>query len=409
MSKKKNKRGNGEGSVYYSEKMEKWIAQATVGTNPKTGRPKRKSFYGKTRKEAVDKMQKVLTEVREGTYSEPTNTTVESWLNQWLEGRKPHVAYNTYIAYYRVITCHINPQFGKMKLKDLKTRDIQTFINEKFENGRRDGKGGLSPRMVKYINQTLRKALNQAIKERLIKFNPTDGLELPKNRKPEMQTLSKEEIAKLLKAAEGTQNYNAYILALGTGMRRGEILGLKWQDIDFEEKTINVRRQLTNTENGTCHDLPLKTEKAKRTIFISDEVIAALERQRQRIKDNKKMLWSEYEDNNLVFCKDNGEPLVPRVFLEHFEKDLKQAGVKHIRFHDLRHTFATLSLERDVPLKTVSDILGHSTIAITGDIYSHVTDKMKMEASETMESILGESKKSDGKDKSSPKGAPHTF
>lgn len=242
--------------------------------------------------------------------------------------------------------------------------------------------------MVKNIYQTLRKALNQAITERLIKFNPTDGIELPKNRKQEMQTLSQEEIAKLLNVSEGTQNYNAYILALGTGMRRGEILGLKWQDVDLKEKSIKVRRQLTNTEEGVNHDLLLKTEKANRTIFLSDDVVAALKRQKKRQNEHK--LSQCYNDLDLVFCKDNGEPLVPRVFLEHFEKHLKEAGVKHIRFHDLRHTFATLSLEKGVPLKTVSEVLGHSTIAITGDTYSHVTDKMRMKAADTMSEILGE-------------------
>ena len=385
----KKKRGNGEGSVYKDSKNNRWVAQATVGINP-DGKAKRKSFYGKNRKEAVEKMQTALSEVREGTYSEPTKETVEAWLNKWIEGRKPHITYNTYIAYYRVINCHINPAIGKVKLKDLKARDIQSLINEKFENGRRDGKGGLSPRMVKYINQTLRTALEQAIKERIIKFNPTDGVELPKSRTEEMQTLSRQEIGKLLKAAEGTQNYNAYMLALGTGLRRGEVLGLQWKDIDFKEKSLTVRRQLTSTENGVKHDLPLKTEKAKRTIFLSDEVIEALKNQKKQQNEHRLLLGEDYQDHDLVFCKADGSPISPRVFLEHFEKHLKDAEVKHIRFHDLRHTFATLSLESGVELKTVSEMLGHSTISITGDIYSHVTDKMRMKAADTMSGILQE-------------------
>ena len=223
---KKKERGNGEGSVYQRPDG-RWVAMITTGINPATGKPKRKAFYGKTRPEVVKKMNEALVDLEKGTYIEPATITLEKWLNDWLEGRKPHLAENTFNDYEKFIRVHINPTLGKVKLKNLKTREIQKLLNDKFQNGRADGKGGLSPRSVKYIYQTLNASLRQAVKERVIPFNPAEHCELPRQQKKEMRVFTMDELARFLKTAqEISPHFTAFYLDIGSGLRRGELLGL---------------------------------------------------------------------------------------------------------------------------------------------------------------------------------------
>lgn len=377
------RRGNGEGSIY-KRKDGSWMASISAGIDPATGKTKRKTFYGKTRKEAAEKMNKTLHEIKTGSYIELATVTLEQWLTDWLNGRKPHIAESSWNAYDTMIRVHIIPALGKVKLKDLKTRDIQNLLNDKFENGRSDGKGGLSPRSVKYIYQTLNSALRQAVRERLLSYNVTEAAELPKQEAKEMTTLSTEDLTKFLEAAKESPQYTAFLLEFYTGLRRGELLGLRWKDIDFKKGTLTVRQQLVKGKKIK----DTKTSKSKRTITLYKDALEALKTHKKKQNEIKLMLGPNYQDNDLVFCTQEGKPLDPDNFTKQFQRLLKKAGIPKTRFHDTRHTFATLSLEAGVPLKTVQEILGHSTISITGDIYSHVTPKMHEEAANKMGGVL---------------------
>lgn len=391
----KKRRGRGEGSIYWDEKKKLWVAQATVGINPKTGKPKRKTFYGKTRKEVANELTKTLNKVQSGTYVEPTLLMVEQWLNDWLEGRKPHIEESSWVSYEVMVRCHINPTLGKVKLKDLRTRDIQKLINEKLETG-------ISPRSVKYIHTTLSMALKQAVRERLITYNPVEAVELPKQRKKEMETFSQAEVQTFLQTAwRESRHYAAFHLELLTGLRRGELLALKWEDIDFKKRTLRVREQLVRAKEGLIFK-GLKTAKSRRTIPLRGDILEVLKAHRDRQAREKEKLeqtlgveaFNEvYREQDLLFCTELGKPLDPDNFTRHFKALLKKAGLKEIRFHDLRHTFATLSLEAGVNAKTLQEMLGHATFSMTMDIYSHVSQGMKKEAAEIVGGMLGEIKK----------------
>src|SRR5690554_2986634 len=172
-------RGDGEGTIY-QRKDGRWCGQITIGTDTLTGKPKRKTVYGKKRKDVVRKMTDIKKRLYDGTYFEPSDMRLSDWLNKWIEGRKNKLAYNTYMSYLSIINNHINPEIGKIKLKDLKARAIQELLNYKLEEGRKDGEGGLSARTVKYIYQTLNTALGQAVKEQLIIRNVCNAVEAPK-------------------------------------------------------------------------------------------------------------------------------------------------------------------------------------------------------------------------------------
>lgn len=385
----KKRRGRGEGSIY-QRKDGLWVAQATVGINPKTGKPKRKTFYGKTRREVADKLTKTLHKVQSGTYVEPTLLTVEQWLNDWLEGRKPHIEESSWVSYEVMVRCHINPTLGKVKLKDLRTRDIQKLINEKLETG-------LSPRSVKYIHTTLNMALKQAIRERLIAYNPVEAVELPKQRKKEMETFSQAEVQAFLQTAwRESRHYAAFHLEFLTGLRRGELLALKWEDIDFKKRTLTVREQLVRAKEGLIFK-GLKTAKSRRVMPLRGDILEVLKihRDRQaREKENLKQTLGEdafkeiYQENDLLFCTELGKPLDPDNFVRHFKTLLKKAGLKDIRFHDLRHTFATLSLEAGVNPKALQEMLGHATFGMTMDTYGHATQGMVEDAAEIVGGML---------------------
>jgi len=375
-------RGNGEGTIY-QRKDGKWCGQITIGTNPKTGKPKRKTFYGNTRKEVARKMTELKHKLFTGTYIEPSNMPLKEWLNRWIEGRKASLAFNTYDTYKRLIRNHINPEIGDIKLKDLNAREIQDLLNYKYEDGQINREGGLSERTVKYIYTTLHAALDKAVTDKMITFNPCKGIDLPRDDSEDegLHTWTQKEVNRFLYKAKDYSYYILYFLALNTGMRQGELLGLQWEDIDFDNKLLEVRRQLDRRGKFK----KLKTKSGKRTIPLTDEVIKTLKSHKIKQSENKLALGEAYNDYDLVGCIENGKPIHWRNLYRQFKLIIKKAGVPDIRFHDLRHTFATLFLQAGGNIKTLQQILGHSSITITIDTYSHVTEDMLLDAAEKIQ------------------------
>ncbi len=381
-------RGNGEGTIV-KRKDGRWMGAVTIGINPKTGNPKRKYIYGDTRKEVAREMTEIKHKLMTGTYIEPSNMKLSEWLDKWIEGRKSSLAFSTYSNYKTMIKNHLNPELGDIKLKNLKSYQIQQLLNDKFEDGKVNGEGGLSERTVEYIYQTLHVALEKAAED-LIPRNPCKSVDLPKDdedfEKDKLHTWNKDQVNFFLNTAKNFRYYTIFYLALNTGMRRGELLGLKWEAVDLEDKRIEVNKQLARTDQGLIYK-KVKTKSANRTIPITDNIVKYLTSYKIKQNENKLALGDSYKKNDLVGCTKIGSPIDPRNLIREFKEIIKKAGLPEIRFHDLRHTFASTYLEAGGDITVLQQILGHASITVTIDTYSHVTKDMLNNAANIMQTM----------------------
>ena len=388
------KRGHGEGTIYQRNDGY-WLGQITVGRDPATGRLRRITVTGKTRREVQERVDAIRREIQTGTFALPQNITVEAWLRHWLENyAKVSLKPKTWGTYEYMARVHIIPEIGHIPLQKLKASDLQALYNRKYQEGRLDGKGGLSSRSVHMMNQIMRSALNQALKENLVARNVTEAVRLPKLRHREMQPLRREEVQAFLAAARGHRLYAAFLLELTTGLRRGALLALRWRDLDFENGLLHVRRilhrvKLPNGEKKTAlvFEEP-KTVTARRTVPVPKAVLAELKAHKARQNEEKLKLGEAYEDHDLVFATPLGKPLDPDNFTKQFTRLLEKAGIPKVRFHDLRHTVATLLLEADEHPKVVQELLGHARISITLDLYTHARPELKRRAVESLSGMV---------------------
>jgi len=383
----KKKRANGEGSIYQRPNGT-WVAQITTGRDCE-GKLKRVSYSGKTRREAQEKATKALSELQNGTFVEPTKTTLSQWLDTWMqEYKKQSLRPTTYEGYKIIIDVHIKSAVGGIQLRQLQPSDLQRFYNSKLENGRADGKGGLSPRMIRYIHAILHGALKQAIKEGLVIRNVTEAVTLPRQKKKEFTPLNQEQVIKFLNSIKEDRLYAAFLLDIGSGLRRGELLALRWKDVDLKNGVIKVRQSLARVKGEWLFQEP-KSEKSKRSVPMPDDIIVELKSHKARQNKEKLLAGDAYKkDYDLVFATPDGRPLETRSFLRHFEKLLEEAGLPKVRFHDIRHTYATLLLEAGEHPKVVQELLGHSQITMTLDTYSHVMPELKHAAALKISNIL---------------------
>ncbi|MFY9503770.1 MAG: site-specific integrase [Dethiobacteria bacterium] len=386
---KKTRRGHGEGSIT-QRKDGRWQGSVLIGYDPETGRQKRKYFYGRTRKEVQDKLIKIIPKVQTGTYREPTKITVAEWFTTWLNVyMKPSLRPTTWESYRYQVEGHIIPALGHLRLAQLQTAHIQRLYNKKLKSGRLDGrKGGLSPRSIKYIHTVIHSALEQAKKEGMIIINPAEATKLPKQEQKEIKYLDAAEAAIFLATAKESKHFAAFFLALNTGIRRGELLGLRWQDIDFKACQLTVNQGLVRvTGKGLIFQEP-KTKLSNRVINLAPAVLQVLKEHKAEQNEIRLLAGSAYNaDLDLVFANELGEPICPRAFTRIFERVVKRAGLD-VTFHGLRHTFATIALEQGVDVKTIQETLGHHSAAFTMDVYSSVTAKMKKEAADRVGNLL---------------------
>ena len=372
-------RGDGEGTIY-QRKNGRWCGQVTTGTDPKTGKPVRKTFYGDKRKDVARKMTELQQKLFEGSYKEQSEIKFGDWLSEWNKGRKNTVAYSTYRVYGSIIRNHLKAETGDIELKELETRHLQKVLNDRFDSG-------LNAGTVKLIYAIANKALKQAVKERLIYSNPAEGTELPaKQEEEKLHTWTKKQVSKFLARAKEHRYYMVFFLAANTGMRRGELLGLKWEDVDFNKKRLEVKRQAIRTDKGIILKKP-KTKAGNRTIPITNNLIKELKRHKIKQSEDKLALGDNYKDQDLVNCNKIGNPINPVSTYIEFKKISRSINLPEIKLHDLRHTFSTLFLENGGNIKTLQQILGHSSISVTMDTYSHVTDEMLDSAARNMDSM----------------------
>lgn len=384
-------RGKGEGSIT-KRKDGRYMARITFGRKA-DGKPKIKTFYAKTSKECQDKLNNFKYESEKGIYIESNSITLGEWLDYYYENHVINsVKPSTRVSYEMIIRQHLKPNLGGYKLKELKASTIQSFYNKLLNSGRADNKGGLSEKTIRNIHLVLRKALQIAVDDDKIAKNPAVGskISLPKKQEKEsIKVLTKEEQKLLEKECEKHRLGKAIILDLYSGMRQGELLALTWTDIDFENNTITINKQLQRLKNFD-ENIPESTSlhinrytktSSGRVISTSPKIMEMLKNYKMEENKYKQMLGEAYRNKNLVFCKEDGNFIEPSTFQKFFKKCLKSAGIKQLNVHSMRHTFATRMLEtKKVPIKVVSEILGHATIQITLDTYSHVLPNLQAEA-----------------------------
>lgn len=387
---RQRRRGHGEGSIT-RRKDGRWQGSVLLGYDPETGKERRKYFYGETRKEVQQQINKIAVKIQAGTYREPAKITVEEWFTTWHNDyMRLSLRPTTWTSYGYQINGHIIPALGHLKLSQLQTQHIQRLYNEKLKSGRLDGReGGLTPKSVRFIHTVIHSCLEQARKEGMIAVNPASAVRLPKLERSEIRYLDSGEIREFLEVARDSKHFAAFFLALNTGMRRGEILGLRWKDLNLEEGQLTVNQGLVRVSGkGLIFQEP-KTELSNRTISLSPMVVKVLREHRKKQNEYRLLLGGAYnKDLDLVFANELGNPVCPRAFTRIFERLLKKAGLKAVAFHDLRHTFATIALEEGVSVKAVQETLGHHSAAFTMDVYSTVTDKMKREAADKVGGLL---------------------
>ncbi len=373
----------GQGTVR-QRKDGRWEGRVTLGRHPATGRQMQRSIYGATQEEVVKQMQRLSVAVDDGTYQEPSKLTVSGWMKIWLAEFIGNVKDDTATLYEQIVNTHIKPAFGAVKLQTLQTVDIQRMYNKKVA-------GGLSPKTIRNVHGVLTRALSQAVALGYIRANPASLVTLPKRNQAEMKPLDMPEASVFLDALKGHRFRLLYSVAMLTGMREGELLGLLWKNVDFERGTIRIDRQLLRPrKKGDKYRFGSPKNGKTRTIAPAPSVMAMLKE--QKAAQNKQRLragpaWHRGEFEGLVFTDELGVQLKYHTILDNYKAVLSRAGLEERRVHDLRHSFAVLSLISGTDPKSVSETLGHATVAFTLDRYSHFTETMQKQSAANMEAL----------------------
>lgn len=382
------KRGNNEGSIR-KRPDGLWEARITLPDG------KRPSFYGNTREEVRKKLNEAIRNRDKDLPVVSVRQTVREFLigktkhgednypGGWLGVVKPNVKPKTYISYEGHVRLHILPELEKVQIARLTPQHLQTLYAKKLESG-------LSPTTVSHIHATIHTALEQAVRWGVVFRNVAELVDRPRRAKHEMLYLSPEEARRFLEAASGDRLEALYVVGVTTGMRQGELLGLHWRDVDLDHKILHVTSNLQYLpKQGMVFSDP-KTAAGKRPIALTDLALEAIRRHKVRQAEERLKTGPAWQDNDLVFCNGLGKPLeAANLVKRHFKPLLAKAGIPAIRFHDLRHTAATLCLKAKVPPKVVSEMLGHSQVSVTMNVYSHVMPDMQRDATAALDAVLG--------------------
>lgn len=376
------KNGNGEGSIYPHKRNGKkagyrgaYVVQTVEG-------PKRRYVSGKTRDEVHDKLIEALGNRSRGLFFDAGNLTVGDYLIRWLQDSvRGTVRVSTYEVHRHMIEPHIVPALGHVKLRDLNPVHVRGFYRDKLDSG-------LSAATVRKMHSVLRKALKQAVLDGLIPRNACEAVKPPKLECKEVMPLDRKQAKALLQGASGDRLEALYVLAIHTGMREGELLGLKWDDVDLKHSVLRLKRALVR-EGGKVALGDLKTAKSRRSVRLTRSAAEAVRDHLERQLEEMEQMGSLYQPGGLVFATESGTLINPSNLRNRsFKPLLKRAGLTGICFHDLRHTCATLLLSQGTHPKLVQELLGHATIAMTLDTYSHFLPSMGDQTVRAMEAAL---------------------
>jgi integrase len=370
MSSNRKRRGRGEGGIRYRADKGLWVSEV------RTGAGKRRTVYGKTKQEVQDRLRRLHNDIASGIGTEASSLTVGQWLARWLEIVKPTVEPGTYEPYARHVRLHLTPHIGNVKLVKLSKSHIREWYAKLAS-------GGMSAAMQRKVGTTLTIALNQAVRDDLLPGNPALKIKKPKAQKPDIAPLDPEQVIAFLQAARTDRLFAFYRTALDSGARPGELFALLWPDVDFEGQFITINKSLENI-GGRLRVKAAKTAKSRRRVDLSAETIKAL-------VEHRKQMLAEGHIAGPVFCASCGGYLrIDNLRFYSFLPILEKAGLSERRLYDLRHTCATLLLLADVPAKVVSERLGHASITMTLDTYSHVLPTMQRNAADVLGRLLGQ-------------------
>jgi integrase len=396
MTKRTNTRAAQGSGTIRQRKNGRWEARYTIGRDAGTGKQIQKSVYGASEKEVLKKLQQIHVDIENGAYTEPTKLTVGAWLGIWLNEYTSHIKQSTKSDYANKSTNHIIPALGSIPIQKLNSHTVQEFYNKLLENGRikqechiKETPDGLSARTVKLTHTILHMALNQAVKLNYIKTNPTDACTLPRVVKKDMKILQGSQIPAFLKAVENHYHKALFTTLLFTGMRRGEVLGLTWECVDFSSGTILVKKQLQREriKGGKLQLVPLKNDR-QRLLSPPSTVFKVLAEHRKMQAENQFSMGQVWDYSGLVFTNCTGGALDGDAVYNSFKRMLVKNNLPPIRIHDLRHTTATLMLQNGDDYKTLQGALGHHSAGFTLDTYGHVTEKMKKDSADRMEAFI---------------------
>ena len=356
-----------------------WEARITTGRDPGTGKQLQRSFTGKTQREVREKLQAAAVAVNDGTYTDPSRLTVGQWLDTWTRDYLVNVKQTTACAYQSYIKNHIRPGLGAVRLADLHPHAVQGFVN---------GLDGLAPSSVHVVYRVLHIALEKAVELNYIPRNPASRCVLPKAARKEIHPLTDEQSAALLQAAAGARIEHMTALALFTGFRLSELLGLTWDTVDFDGGTITIDKQLAaGFARGQLFTTP-KSGKP-RTVAPAPTAFQVLRKQKAKQAAQRLQAGPLWENPHLlVFTDDDGGPILQQTAEHEFSIIRDAAGLEGTRFHDLRHTFAVNSIRAGDDIKTIQGNLGHATASFTLDVYGHVTEAMKQDSAARMEAFI---------------------
>jgi integrase len=371
------RRGNNEGSIFQRKSDGKWVGKISMEDGT------RKTFYGKTRKEVAEKLTALLHDQQRGMLATGPNVSVQEYLENWLENsHKPTVRLSTYLNYQKLLRNYLIPGLGKITLQKLSPQQVQAFYSQKIRDG-------LSPKTVTNIHGVLHKAIENAVKWNLLPRNVCDAVTPPRVPRKELNFLTKEQAHTLLKEVKAHRLEALLTLAITTGMRRGELLALRWQDIDFKGGSLQVKRALSYTKEYGYMETEPKTARSRRTIQLPAFVIDILTQHRDRQAMQQSEAGDVWVSKGLVFTNAWGDYYSPSTMLKAFNRFLVKVGLPHMRFHDLRHSAATVLLAMKVHPKVVQEILGHSQITTTMDIYSHAMPSLQDDATQQWDDEFG--------------------
>ena len=370
------RRASGEGSIY-RRRNGTWSAIATLPDG------RRKHIYGKTRDQVRGKLAEILHALQNGSFTDARGKTLGDFLDQWLaDVVKPRVRAWTFTGYEVHVRRHIKPVLERVPLEKLSPQHVQHLLNRKLEEG-------LKPKSVRYLRGTLRTALNEAVRWGLVSRNAAALVDGPRVERFDIQPFTPAEARVFLDSIAGERLEALYSVALTMGLRQGEALGLRWQDVDVELGYLRISKQLQRV-HGAPQLVEPKTARSRRTLAMPPMITKGLEQHRVRQRQERSNAGNRWAETDLVFASTEGKPLDGTAISKGFHRLLERAGLQQRRFHDLRHSCATLLLVQGVSPRVVMDLLGHSQIGLTMNTYSHVIPDLRRDAADRMQDLLAE-------------------
>lgn len=341
------------------------------------------------KRRAEQLLREMLQQYQQQSGSSSCDTRFSDYVRYWLEQVRRRVDEVTWQGYDALARCHILPYFDKcsLLLQELTRADLQTYLDEMASDGRKDGRGGLSARSIRLHKNILHQTLNEALKNGLISNNPCQLLDLPSVPRYEAHFYDEQQLQRLLQAAKDDPLYPLIQLAMIYGLRRSELLGLKWDSIDFVRKTLTIRHTVSKVTKAVAKD-KTKTASSYRSFPLTEEAAQIFQQAKAEETQNRRLMGTAYQENDYVFKWSDGRPFPPDYVTHHFSRLLKNHDLPHIRFHELRHSCASLLLNRGFTLKDVQEWMGHSDISVTANIYGHLDIARKQSIADSMTSLF---------------------